>query len=552
MKGGSAITDPAIVARILRHLRERGKADPFEQGRAPPAASGGRRSAGSRAAGARGGRRESARAVEGWGVCPLRDPRAEGEGSDTDRGWSSRVPQGGEGAGSGVPNRSEARGAAVGRVVWVASMEFPEISRFGRVALEAYRLAPALRLLAKPRASLLIADDVGLGKTIEAGLAMLELMARGRAERILIVTPPGLLDQWREELREKFGLEFTAIDNAAGLSRVRTELPAGTNPWDALPRVITSLDYLKKETVRHRALRRSWDLFIVDEAQALAESGTPENPYRTQRTRLGVALREAARGLLLLTATPDNGYSHSLRSLIELVEPTLATLAGSPEDVRRRIETARIRRMKAQTKRRLPDGREEDVFPQRTVRGVPVSALTEQEKELLRKVASYCARTAKGAAGTDEAELVGFAMQIVKKRALSSRAALAKTLEHRLEALRKEEAREEPPDRAELRDLQADLPLGEAAAERTARRILRSAIPREERRRKSEIGALNAIRKILSRLPASDPKLEALLAELRAVFQEDPAEKVIVFTEYRDTLDAIRARLDAEADLAGR
>ncbi len=76
-------------------------------------------------------------------------------------------------------------------------------ARFGRVTLEAYQLAPALRLLAKPRPSLLIADDVGLGKTIEAGLAMLELMARGRAERILIVTPPGLMDQWREELRDK-------------------------------------------------------------------------------------------------------------------------------------------------------------------------------------------------------------------------------------------------------------------------------------------------------------------------------------------------------------
>ncbi len=425
-------------------------------------------------------------------------------------------------------------------------------ARFGRVALEAYQLKPTYRLLAKPRPSLLVADDVGLGKTIEAGLAMLELMARGRASRILIVTPPGLMDQWREELRDKFGLEFTLIDNASGLSKVQTDLPAGVSPWDALPRVITSIDFLKKETVRNRALRKRWDLIVVDEAHGLAESGTPDNPYRTQRTRLGFALRDAARGLLLLTATPHNGYSHSFRSLLELVEPTLATLGGSVEEVRRRIETARIRRMKVQIRRRLPDGREEAVFPPRTVRGIPVADLTDQEKDLLRKVASYCSRTARGAADTEDAELVGFAMQIVKKRALSSRLALAKTLDHRLEALRKEEAREEPPDRSELRDLQADLPLEETAAERTARRILRSAIPRDERRRKNEIQALNSIRRLLAKLPVKDPKIEALLAELRQVLEETPVEKVIVFTEYRDTLESIQVRLDGDSTLAGR
>ncbi len=422
-------------------------------------------------------------------------------------------------------------------------------ARFGRVAVEAYQLAPTLRLLAKPRASLLVADDVGLGKTIEAGLAMLELMARGRADRILIVTPPGLMDQWRDELAEKFGLDFVIMDNAAGVARVQTNLPAGVNPWDALPRVITSVDFIKKETVRHRALRKRWDLVIVDEAHALAESGTPDNPYRTQRTRLGAALREASRGLLLLTATPHNGYSHSFRSLLELVEPTAATLQGPRDQVQRRIETARIRRMKSQIKRRLPNGQEELVFPAREVRGIPITDLSPQERELLRKVASYCSRTAREAQETEGAELVGFAMQIVKKRALSSRAALAKTIEHRLAALKKDEEREEPPDRAELRDFQADLPLGEAASERVARRILKSAIPQDERRRKSEVRALEAIRRILKKLPPADPKIEALVGEIRRVLSEDLTEKLIVFTEYRDTLDAITARLGNEEAL---
>lgn len=428
----------------------------------------------------------------------------------------------------------------------------PSGVRFGRVRLEAYQLAPTLRVLSKPRPSLLIADDVGLGKTIEAGLAMLELMARGRVSRVLIVTPPGLMQQWHQELLEKFGLEFRIIGNASDLARAQADLPAGLSPWDALPRIITSVDFLKKETVRHRALRRRWDLVIVDEAHALAESGTPQNPYRTQRTRLGVELRDHSRGLLLLTATPHNGYAHAFRSLLELVEPTLATFHGSERDLRRRVETACIRRMKPQIRRTLPDGGEEPVFPRRSVAGIPVVPGDERERQLLRKVASYCARTVRQAAGTEEAELIGFAMQIVKKRALSSRAALAKTLEHRLDALRSEQGREEPPDRSELRDYQADLPMTEFAADRTARRILRSAIPSDERRRKSELRALREIQRLLRSLPGPDPKVEALVEELRRVHAEDPAEKVIVFTEYRDTLEAIRERLEAEPDYAGR
>jgi ERCC4-related helicase len=423
-------------------------------------------------------------------------------------------------------------------------------ARFGRVTLEAYQLVPALRLLAKPRLSLLIADDVGLGKTIEAGLAMLELMARGRVRRVLVVVPPGLMEQWCQELYDKFGLEFRIIGNASDFAAAQESLPAGVSPWEALPRVITSIDYLKKDAVRTRALRKRWDLVIVDEAHALAESGTPQNPYRTQRTRLGLALREAARSLLLLTATPHNGYAHAFRSLLELVEPTLATFKGSPKDLRRRVGTAMVRRMKSQIHRRV-DGREEPVFPLRSVEGIPVR-LEGAERELLEEVSAYCSRTARQAHDTDEAELIGFAMQIVKKRALSSWKALLNTIQHRLEALEREEAREEPPPREELRDFQADLPLTESQSERIARRILRSAIPKDEGRRRSEMRALKHIRALLKRLVDRDPKIEALISELRRVSGEDPSEKVIVFTEYRDTLDAICARLDADPDFRDR
>lgn len=421
---------------------------------------------------------------------------------------------------------------------------------YGRVNLEAYQIAPVLRILAKPRPSLLIADDVGLGKTIEAGLCLLELRSRKRADRVLVVVPAGLVPQWEEELLQRFGLSFTVIENAAALARAQTELPAGVSPWD-LPKaqIITSVDYLKKAEVMRRALARLWDVIIVDEAHALAESGTPSNPYRTRRTRLGERLREKSRGLLLLTATPHNGYSHSFRSLIELVDPTAAAFSG--RGAQGRVERAMVRRMKRQIVREGPDGQWIPAFPTRSVQPLPVP-VSEDEAHLFRSISRYCGRTVREARKSEDEELVSFAMQIVKKRATSSRLALSRTLEHRLQALKREQEREEKPDRSELREYQAGLPMSDRQAERIARRILRSAIPRDEQRRKTEVRLISDIQRQLARLPGPDPKVTKLVEYIRSVLTEDPAAKVIVFTEYLDTLEAIKVGLDKEGPpLAG-
>ena len=425
-------------------------------------------------------------------------------------------------------------------------------ARFGRVALEAYQVTPVLRILSKPSARLLICDDVGLGKTVEAGLCMLELMARKRAARTLIVVPSGLLQQWRDEFAEKFGVDLVMIENAAGYARAQTQLPAGVNPWDVLPRVLTSIDYLKKVEVRERALRSTWDLVVVDEAHYLAESGTPRNPYRTQRTKLGADLRDRSRALLLLTATPHNGYPHTFRSLVELVEPTCATLEGDETRVAERLDRARIRRMKSQIKRKDDNGRWVDAFIPRNVEGIPVPLETEDERKLIQLVSSYCSRTARTAQGEEDENLVAFAMQIIKKRMVSSRNALRITLENRLAALSKEEQREEKPEKSELRDYQAQLPMSENVAERIAQRIVKSAMPPDEKRRKEEVKKLSAIRKLLRKLPEGDPKIDALIGYLSEVFDEDLEDRVIIFTEYLDTLSAIKERLDSDPLLKER
>lgn len=423
----------------------------------------------------------------------------------------------------------------------------------GRIQPEPYQFAPARRMLALPRPCILIADDVGLGKTVEAGICLLELIARGRGKRILLIVPPGLISQWQEEMLDKFGLRFEALENASALERAQTALSEGIKPWLFLDRVITSVEFLKKREVMAQAFAEPWDAIVVDEAHYLAESGTPRNPYSTMRTRLGRRLRDACWSLILLTATPHNGYRHSFRSLLEMIEPTDATFEGDKTLVSRRVARTMIRRLKSQIYKTGAGGAHLPAFQLREpVRPIRVEQLSADEVAIFRQVTAYCVKAIRAAAETDEGELVSFAMQIVKKRMLSSRAALALTIAHRQEALSTRKDAEEPPTRAELRELQGDLPLAEAAQERITERLLRSAIPKDAKRKASEKKQLQEIRRLLDRVADKpDPKIAALMADLKTHVLPHDGEKAIIFTEYRDTLAALRAAFEADPLIHG-
>jgi len=114
------------------------------------------------------------------------------------------------------------------------------------IEIESYQLDPVVRAIQMPRVNLLIADDVGLGKTIESGMVVLELMLRHRANRVLVVCPSSLQIKWRDEMLEKFGLDFAIVDSAL-IKRLRRERGLYANPWTHFPRLITSMDYLKRE-----------------------------------------------------------------------------------------------------------------------------------------------------------------------------------------------------------------------------------------------------------------------------------------------------------------
>jgi superfamily II DNA or RNA helicase len=156
-------------------------------------------------------------------------------------------------------------------------------------------------MLPKARLRFLLADDPGAGKTIMAGLLLKELKYREMVERVLIVVPGHLRDQWIRELKEKFGETFQVVD------RGLLDGAYGRNPWREFSQVLTSMDFAKQDDVLSTLTDVEWDLVIVDEAHKLAAYRYGEKTRKTQRYRLGEVLAKNSRFLLFLTATPHRG-----------------------------------------------------------------------------------------------------------------------------------------------------------------------------------------------------------------------------------------------------
>ncbi|MCD0458643.1 DISARM system SNF2-like helicase DrmD [Roseiconus lacunae] len=246
------------------------------------------------------------------------------------------------------------------------------------IRLDAYQLEPLRKALRLPRVNLFIADDVGLGKTIEAGLIARELLLRKKVKEIIVSCPPSMLLQWKEELEARFGLTFEILDKDY-MKRVRRERGFGVNPWSTHTRFLVSHRLLIDEAYAgplrdHLGTFRSGSLFILDEAHHAAPSSGQKYAIDSQITRAMRDLSPRFEHRLFLSATPHNGHSNSFSALLEILDPQRFCRGVKVTDKHR--DEVIVRRLKEDI-RSIQGG-----FPKRNVVQVSIDGLSKDAPEL--------------------------------------------------------------------------------------------------------------------------------------------------------------------------
>lgn len=418
------------------------------------------------------------------------------------------------------------------------------------IAIEDYQLDPVVRAIQMPRANLLIADDVGLGKTIEAGLVVQELILRHRARSVVVICPAALQIQWRDQMRDKFGLEFRIVDTEL-MRTLRRERGLHVNPWTHFPRLITSIDFLKRERPM-RLFRevlpgpdeptypRRFDLLIVDEAHNVAPSGRGKYATDSLRTLAIRTLAPHFEHRLFLSATPHNGYPESFTALLELLDSQRFARGVSPD--RNQLASVMVRRLKSE----LPphwDGTPR--FPERKLEALEV-AYTTEEQRIHQVLQRYTHARLHGSSDQTEQVAAEFVLKLLKKRLFSSPEAFARTLaqhERSVQEARKPGASSRRPSlgilRTQIEGVEEEFGDDEAAdtvrndTVDVATRLFRELTPDE----RTILADLRAWAEAARGRP--DSKTEELIRWLRTFLLTPNGgwtnERVIIFTEYRDT-----------------
>jgi len=285
-------------------------------------------------------------------------------------------------------------------------------------------------MLPKQPLRFVLADDPGAGKTIMAGLLIRELLMRAAAERILIVAPGSLVEQWQDEMYEKFGLSFTIF------SRDLAEQSLSGNPFDDHSLLIARLDQLaRNEDLQDKLDRTQWDLVVVDEAHKMSATYYGSKINRTQRFRLGELLGARSRNLLLMTATPHNGKEEDFQLFLSLLDSD--RFYGRFRDGAHKVDTSDlIRRMVKEDLLKF-DGT--PLFPERIAQSVNYT-LSDAEAALYHEVTQYVREEMNKADRIENNQrkgTVGFALTGLQRRLASSPEAIYQSLKRRRERLKR-------------------------------------------------------------------------------------------------------------------
>jgi superfamily II DNA or RNA helicase len=412
------------------------------------------------------------------------------------------------------------------------------------VSIEDFQLDPLVRAIDMARANLLIADDVGLGKTIEAGLVIQELLLRHRARTVVVICPASLQEKWRVEMLEKFGLEFKIVntDYVKELRRVRG---IHANPWSSFPRLIASVDWIKAgEPLRmlrdilpvRASYPRKFDILVVDEAHNVAPAGSAHYALESQRTQFIRKIAPHFQHRLFLTATPHNGYTESFTSLLELLDDQRFSRNILPDD--KQLSQVMIRRLKTD----LVDRNGKPLYPKRTLQALPIP-FTADERGIHKVLDSYCKSREMtcqntGATGTT------FVNGLLKKRLFSSPAAFASTLEKHFSTLTSGQMQHKPDAMADrilrkailkAEEDYADDGQVEAAQTEAVEEATKSSVPSTD----DELRLLSRMRDwAQSASHKTDSKGRAIVEWIEANLKAGGKwndRRVILFTEYRTT-----------------
>jgi superfamily II DNA or RNA helicase len=328
------------------------------------------------------------------------------------------------------------------------------------IRLDAYQLEPLRKALLLPRVNLFIADDVGLGKTIEAGLIARELLLRKKVREIIVSCPPSMLLQWKEELESRFGLTFEILDKTY-VNRVRRERGFSVNPWSTHTRFLISHRLLIDEAYAaplrdHLSTFRSGSLLILDEAHHAAPASGQKYAIDSQITRSVRDLAPRFEHRLFLSATPHNGHSNSFSALLEILDPQ-RFCRGVPVTPKHRDEVI-VRRIKEDI-REIQGGFPERKVVQLTIDGLPDDAPELKLSRLLDEYRRVREERLQGESKRKQAAS-GLLITGLQQRLLSSIEAFARTLKvHRLTVQREAERRKLKSDMNADLDLSPTLDL---------------------------------------------------------------------------------------------
>ena len=439
----------------------------------------------------------------------------------------------------------------------------------GAVQVEDFQLVPLLKALRMPRVNLLIADDVGLGKTIEAGLILSELLLRRRIQRVLILTPASLRLQWRDEMWEKFSLTFDLVDRPETLA-LRRRLGMDANPWRAFSRSIASYHYLRQPDVLEQFLAACrtpegsphlpWDLLIVDECHNLMPSAFGEDSDLCRMLRV-IAPQFEHR--LFLSATPHNGHTRCFSGLLEILDPVRFSQTDDLKPAEKaRIQQVVLRRLKREINARTDPPKFCHRHPPKPL----VLSLSKEEAALSQAFDAFrtAIRKIVAAKGGPRRRAGSFAVEILGKRLLSCPTAFAESWRRCKEGLREASAAAEADVEAARRAFESET--GDdreaQAREATAATVVGAWLKDVAESLATEITALDvAVRGLgldLDRadLTDQDPRADARFTALvgliddllrtKADWRDD--ERVVVFTEYKTTLDYLVRRLRERYD----